>query len=807
MEKIDSTVRGALAMGFRFDAPSIARGTFAPAPLCLLVALTALVACCNVAAQDFTLRQQLGAVASGEGAAGGLFGWDVAIDGDLAVACDARLDGSPARVRTWRRSGQAWQRLPAHDVVLYGDSGCRLALAEGTLAITQYGSTAPSRGYINIFAWTDEGWDQEYGVSTTADFYDGIATSGSIVAVGSPLHDSAGGDNSGRVRVLRRSGSGNWTSSFINPPTAQEDAYFGQSVAIVAGAIAVGAPGMDVDDGGTLREDAGAAYVFELTIDTWNLAASLAEPDGEIGTGHRFGSVVAISGIDPSTPDRLLVSSPADAGINHAGIVRAYRRGASTWTEAFWFRQSGSPTDDLFGCSLAMDGAWAVIGACASNAIADDAGAIRVVRFNDDFEGVASSSQRTDPGSVANDHFGGRVGIDREGPVVIAGNPAANLHGNTSQGVVLTSIGTTGDVPALTRSLELGQGLTGARASQFAVGGDAIVIGASGEDVGSQHQRGAAYVYRRGAGGYVFEARVLAPDGMAGDQFGATVALQGDRLLVGAPGRASQGEPQAGAVYAFRRMAGTWMLEAQWVPGDPGYETTFGFTLALDGSTAMVGEFGENTSVFERSAEGTWSLVQALPYRAWSLALRGDHAFLGDPNAADGVGSVAFYRRENGWWEPRGTLAGTTADQGFGRGVDVDGDLIAVASSDAAVPVLLYQRSAETWLPSASLLPEDVTADTICARVALRGSTLLLGCNEPGYEGAVYVLERVAGSWTQVQKLTLPDARALDVFGNPLAIAPGGWLFAGAFGRDLDFIDEGAVYVYAGDRLFSDGFE
>ena len=69
------------------------------------------------------------------------------------------------------------------------------------------------------------------------------------------------------------------------------------------------------------------------------------------------------------------------------------------------------------------------------------------------------------------------------------------------------------------------------------------------------------------------------------------------------------------------------------------------------------------------------------------------------------------------------------------------------------------------------------------------------------------MLERVAGSWTQVQKLTLPDARTLDVFGNPLALGVGGWLFAGSFGRDLDFIDEGAVYVYAGDRLFSDGFE
>lgn len=791
-------------MVFRFGSRSprlgIARGAS-----CVVAALLAIAACGTAAAQDFLLRQQLTAVESGEGAANGLFGWDVAIDGDIAVACDMRLDGSPARVRTWRRSGQAWQRLHTHDRIISGDSGCRLALAEGTLAVTAYQSVQPSRGYISIYAWTEEGWEQQYAASSTSHFYDAVATSGYIVAAGVPLYDGAQA-NSGRVRVWRRSGE-SWSAQTIDPPVPQEDAYFGNAIAIVSGAIAVGAPGMDVDDNGTLHEKAGAAYVYELTIDTWNLAASLTEPEGDIGTEHRFGSAVAISGLEPGTPDRLLVSSPANDGIAHAGIVRGYRRGASTWEQTFWFRQSGAPTDDQFGCSLAMDGIWGVIGVCTSNAVAGNAGAIRVARFDEAFEGVASWAERTDPGSVAGDYFGLRVGIDRDGPVTIAGNSQADLNGNANQGVVLTSIGTTGDVPALTRSLDLGQGLTGAHAAKIAVDGDTLVIGASGEDVGLQDQRGAIYVYRRGSGGYVFESRLLAPDGMAGDQFGTAVTLQGDRMLVAAPGRAHQGESQAGAVYAFRRTSGTWSLEAQWVPADPGYKVTFGFTLALDGTTAMVGEFGENTSVFERSAEGEWTLVQGLPHRAWALAVRGERAFLGDPMANDGVGGVVLYQREAGWWEPHGTLAGATADQGFGRGISVDGDVIAVASSVAATPVLLYQRSGDTWLPSASLLPDDVTADTVCSRVALRANMLLLGCNEPGSEGAVYVLEKVAGLWAQLQKLTLPDPLALDVFGTSLAFGDGGWLFAGAFGRDLDFIDQGAVYVYAGDRLFRDGFE
>jgi hypothetical protein len=682
------------------------------------------------------------------------------------------------------------------------------------LAVTHYRSTTPSRGYISIFAWTDEGWEREHGVSSSTDFYDAVATSGNIVVVGLPLHNGAGGDNSGRLRVLRRSGSGSWSAEYINPPTSQSGAFFGQSVAIVSGAIVVGAPGMDVDDDGTLRANAGAAFVYELTIDTWNLAASLTEPEGEIGTDHRFGSAVAISGLDPGTPDRLLVSRPANEDASHAGIVRAFRRGASTWTEAFSFQQSAAPVDDQFGCSLAMDGNWAVVGICTDAEAGENAGAVAITKFNDAFTSVTQRAVRTDPGGAADEYFGLRVGVDRDGPAVIAGNLQADLYGNGNQGVVLTGYSTTDGAPSLARSIDLGQGLTDASAAAIAVDGDVLLVGAYGEAVGSQHGRGAAYVFRRGAGGqYVLEQRLLAPDGLAADAFGFSVAVHGDVALVGAIGRGQSGVENAGGVYAFRRVGSNWTLEAVLTPVSPGDGTAMGVSLAFDGSTAFIGEAREHVGVYARATDGTWTLVQDLDRDGHdSIALAGDLAALGDSGAqvgGDFVGQVVLYRRVDGLWQLDDVLSGAADGQQFGSEASLDGDLLAVASNGEHNPILMYRRGGSGWLPEAGLLPDDLPVTTRCHHVALADDHVAFGCwDHPATSGGswVYVYAKAEAGWMLAQKLEVPDAAPYAGFGYSLAWR-NGLLFAGALGKTIDFAAQGAVYVYAGDVLFRDGFE
>ena len=121
----------------------------------------------------------------------------------------------------------------------------------------------------------------------------------------------------------------------------------------------------------------------------------------------------------------------------------------------------------------------------------------------------------------------------------------------------------------------------------------------------------------------------------------------------------------------------------------------------------------------------------------------------------------------------------------------------------------VYRRNGTTWLPEASLLPNDATADTQCYRAALRGPTLAMGCWNPSgsREGAAYVFERNGTSWSQAQKLTLSGAKPFDQFGVDVSFGDNDSLLVGAYRRDIDFMDQGAVYVFRDDVLFEDGFD
>ena len=765
----------------------------------LLAALLAASACPGARAADYILQQELTAVASGEGAPSGVFGFSVAVDDGIAVAADLGIPTRPARVRTYLRSGNAWSREADGDIEIPGDSSAQLALREGTLALTAFDSNT-DRSYVQIFErGAAGGWTMSYSLSTTQAYFNSVATSaGYIVAIGEPYYNQ----NRGRVRILRRSGS-SWNQTLLQPGTPEIGARFGQAVALVAGALAVGAPRETVSG----YVDAGAAYVYELTIDTWNQAAHLAESGGSL-TDHRFGTAVAISGADASTPDRLIISSPSNAGIGYAGRVRSYTRTSGVWTARTVLQAPSSSSTDGWGCTLALDGIWAAIGQCGNGAVAANAGAVAVARFSSGFTSVDALSVATDAQGAANEYLGARIDIDRSGPSLIVGNAAAAMYGNAAQGVVLFGnwIDATQSL-ALTRTLDLGQGLSGARAAVFAADGDTLFVGAQNEDVGLQQERGAVYVYRRSGSQYVYESRLLAPDGMAGDHFGSRIALQGDVALVAAIGRTQGAIDAAGAVYAFRRDGGVWTLEHQFLPVAPGYENELGEGIAFDGTTAMISNRHDSTFVWQRSAAGAWTPVQTIDHVGWPVSLAGDSAMLAYFGADGDVGEVALYARSGGNWQAQGVLAGSLPGQGFGVDGSLAGDYYAVASNDPAIPVQLFRRTPGGWLPEASLLPDDATPDTYCWRVAMMASRLAIGCTRSGGNGAAYLFEKAGGLWAQQQKLTLPDARSGDAFAFSLGFGADGTLFAGAFGRDLDFVDQGAVYVYRDDVLFADGFD
>lgn len=70
---------------------------------------------------------------------------------------------------------------------------------------------------------------------------------------------------------------------------------------------------------------------------------------------------------------------------------------------------------------------------------------------------------------------------------------------------------------------------------------------------------GAVYVFKRDVSGWTEMAKLTATDEAVVYRFGRSVSMQGDYLLIGAPGTQENGEPY-GAAYMFLRQGDSWVL-------------------------------------------------------------------------------------------------------------------------------------------------------------------------------------------------------------------------------------------------------
>ena len=151
--------------------------------------------------------------------------------------------------------------------------------------------------------------------------------------------------------------------------------------------------------------------------------------------------------------------------------------------------------------------------------------------------------------------------------------------------------------------------------------GDYMVVGAHLEpEGGGSTKAGAAYVFHRENGSWVEQAKLTAANRMAGDRFGTSVAIQGDRIVVGAP-YDDDVDKNAGTVHVFRRNESAWGLEAILTPFDDGSSDhdRFGGSIAFDGERMLVGAFGNSDGIGSSGAgylfrlqADTWEQVAKL---------------------------------------------------------------------------------------------------------------------------------------------------------------------------------------------------
>lgn len=326
-----------------------------------------------------------------------------------------------------------------------------------------------------------------------------------------------------------------------------------------------------------------------------------------------------------------------------------------------------------------------------------------------------------------------------------------------------------------------------------AVSSGTAVVGAPLDDEGdggADVNQGAAYVFVRDAGGWSQEAKLVAPDAAAGDQFGASVAVSGGTVVVGAP-EAGGG---TGAAYVFVRTSEGWVFQQRitdpaLVPSD-----RLGASSAVDGDTALVSSAG-GAFVFTRS-DGVWSRQDRLA-PAGGLALAADTALLGDPKADSSTGVVRVYTRLNGVWTLAQELRASDATglSSFGDSLAMSGDiaLIGAPNDDAlghdAGKAYVFTRSGGVWSERQKLRsPDPAGSQQFGTSVALSASIGLVGVPAQtalnSFEGAgvVHVYRVAGGVLTWRDELTLTDPHEGDGLGRQVAIS-GATIVAGVPSR------------------------
>ncbi len=305
-----------------------------------------------------------------------------------------------------------------------------------------------------------------------------------------------------------------------------------------------------------------------------------------------------------------------------------------------------------------------------------------------------------------------------------------------------------------------------------ALHGTTAMIGAQQASINGNEAQGAVYVFEQIDGTWTETQKLVADDGQTFDTFGHSIVFNGTTALIGAYGAMVNDNFSQGAVYAFTLSNGSWVQTQKIVSTDGQAFDNFGYSLGLNGTTALIGadgatvgtqDFQGKAYVFSQAPDGTWTQGQTL-------------------TASDGgIGDIFGYSI---------AFDGTTAVIG------------AYGNNGYQGAAYVFGEADGTWSQNQKLVAADGTSNTYFGyATALSGSTLLIGAwgADPGgvdTQGAAYVFTEAGGIWTQTQELVAADGAEGDKFGHSVALQ-GTTALIGADGW-TDSSAQGAVYAFDG---------
>lgn len=338
---------------------------------------------------------------------------------------------------------------------------------------------------------------------------------------------------------------------------------------------------------------------------------------------------------------------------------------------------------------------------------------------------------------------------------------------------------------------------------ELSVGGDRFLV-SSRFATTVEEDSGGVHIFRRAGRRVIFEETLIAPPGSGDDRFGWATAIEGRRIAVAAP-TADEGR---GAVYIYQWIADHWERQAHIVAPDgmPGDE--FGRSIALRGNYLLVGaplrdDIGPGTGaayVYRRNG-ADWNLATVLYPDAgsegsafgWNMAVNGDRAAISahlDNDAGLDAGAVYLFRHVGGEWLQSDKLTASDAapSSWFGSSMSFEETQLLVGAKNHGGhgAAYLFENDGLAWTEVQQFVPTDADpGDAFGAKCALAGNRILItATNDLGTEhgvGATYLFTKHDDLWAEESKLTVPDAEGGNRFGGAIAITAKIGLIAGSF--------------------------
>lgn len=285
------------------------------------------------------------------------------------------------------------------------------------------------------------------------------------------------------------------------------------------------------------------------------------------------------------------------------------------------------------------------------------------------------------------DLFGESVAVS--GGLAVVGSPLNDAGASNSGAVYVVDVAST----TILRKLAAGDPRVNASLGKsVALDGTTLLVGAN-EDPELGFRAGSAYLFDAATGDELF--KLLPDDGAANDRFGGTVALDGTFAIVGAWGNDGSGL-DAGAVYVFDTVTGTQLRKL--TPGDAGVGDFFGISVALDGTTALIGATGDDDGAPDAGAVYLFDVTTGVQLAKWhasdamtganfgfAVALSASRALIGaheESTVADDAGAAYLFDAASGAELHRFEASDGGADHEFGRSVSLRGGVALVGAPE-----------------------------------------------------------------------------------------------------------------------------